>query len=103
MIELTNDYAIYLIMVNLWKGFRQSRLFIPASTVLFGINSLGQPSSAPASEPGIQDNRFLVEEAYNQNFGVVHTFPALLASGTAKTGITASPRNGRFPAMNVTS
>jgi hypothetical protein len=58
-------------MVNLWNGFRQSRLFIPASTVLFGINSLGQPSSAPASEPGIQDNRFLVEEPYNQNFGVV--------------------------------
>ena len=27
--------------------------------------------SQPPSEPGIQDNSFLVEEAYNQNFGVV--------------------------------
>ena len=28
-------------------------------------------TAAPSAEPGIQDNSFLVEEAYNQNFGVV--------------------------------
>src|ERR1051326_6306819 len=30
-----------------------------------------EQSSQASSEPGIQDNSFLVEEAYNQNFGVV--------------------------------
>ena len=42
-----------------------------AAILLFGINCLGQQAAAPAAEPGIQDNSFLVEEAYNQNFGVV--------------------------------
>src|SRR5436190_22726307 len=28
-------------------------------------------SSSQSQQPGIQDNSFLVEEAYNQNFGVV--------------------------------
>jgi hypothetical protein len=31
----------------------------------------GQQSSQASGQPGIQDNSFLVEEAYNQNFGVV--------------------------------
>jgi hypothetical protein len=73
MIELTDDYVLYLIMVNLWRGFSESSLsawLILAMTVLLGPHSLGQ-SAPPASEPGIQDNSFLVEEAYNQNFGVV--------------------------------
>src|SRR5882672_1231189 len=39
--------------------------------VLLGVYAMGQQTSAPAVEPGIQDNSFLVEEAYNQNFGVV--------------------------------
>ena len=74
MVELTYDYVIYLTMVNLWSRIRESRhpgRLILAMTVLFGINSPGQQNSAPAVEPGIQDNSFLVEEAYNQNFGVV--------------------------------
>jgi hypothetical protein len=61
-------------MVNLWNGFRESRrscFFILAVTVLIGVNATSQQSPAPAAEPGIQDNSFLVEEAYNQNFGVV--------------------------------
>jgi len=33
--------------------------------------SAQQQNSQTSSEPGIQDNSFLVEEAYNQNFGVV--------------------------------
>ena len=41
-----------------------------AATVLLGLNCLG-PHPIPAAQPGIQDNCFLVEEAYNQNFGVV--------------------------------
>lgn len=61
-------------MVNLWGRIRESshpRLFILAAILLLGVNSLGQQNAVPAVEPGIQDNSFLVEEAYNQNFGVV--------------------------------
>jgi hypothetical protein len=61
-------------MVNLGSWIRESRnrrCFILAGTLLLSLNSLGQQNPAPAVEPGIQDNSFLVEEAYNQNFGVV--------------------------------
>lgn len=74
MIELTHDYVMYLIMVNSRNGFRQSCLsgcFVLAAILQLSVYSLGQQGPAPASEPGIQDNSFLVEEAYNQNFGVV--------------------------------
>jgi hypothetical protein len=57
-----------------WSQFRESHLprcFILAVTALLGVYAMGQQTSAPAVEPGIQDNSFLVEEAYNQNFGVV--------------------------------
>ncbi len=73
MIELTTDYVIYLIMVDAWGAFREACLsgcFVLAATVLLGLNCLGQ-NPIPAAQPGIQDNSFLVEEAYNQNFGVV--------------------------------
>jgi hypothetical protein len=33
--------------------------------------ALAQQDSASSSQPAIQDNSFLIEEAYNQNFGVV--------------------------------
>ena len=64
---------IYLIMAKLWNGFWEVRHsgFVLAAIVLLGVNSLGQQDPAPAPTPGIQDNSFLVEEAYNQNFGVV--------------------------------
>ncbi|MBZ5598715.1 MAG: transporter [Acidobacteriia bacterium] len=41
--------------------------------VLLCAGAVAQPdaSTAAPSQPGIQDNSFLVEEAYNQNFGVV--------------------------------
>ncbi len=61
-------------MVNIGSWIREScnpRRFILAATVLLGAHALGQQNPAPAVEPGIQDNSFLVEEAYNQNFGVV--------------------------------
>ena len=61
-------------MVNLWSQFRESHLprsFILAAMALLGVYAVAQQTSAPAAEPGIQDNSFLVEEAYNQNFGVV--------------------------------
>ncbi len=61
-------------MVNLRNRIRESchsRRFVLAITLLLGLNSLGQQNPAPAVEPGIQDNSFLVEEAYNQNYGVV--------------------------------
>jgi hypothetical protein len=53
------------------RGNRLPRCFILLLTVLLGGPCLGQQNPAPAVEPGIQDNSFLVEEAYNQNFGVV--------------------------------
>jgi hypothetical protein len=61
-------------MVNFGSWIRESRnlrRFLLAVAVLLGGNSLGEQNPAPAVEPGIQDNSFLVEEAYNQNFGVV--------------------------------
>jgi hypothetical protein len=65
---------IYLIVVNPWNRFRLTRLsgyFALVATVLLGANSLGQQGASTSGPPGIQDNSFLVEEAYNQNFGVV--------------------------------
>jgi len=53
------------------RGSPLPRGFILLLTALLGGPCLGQPNPAPAVEPGIQDNSFLVEEAYNQNFGVV--------------------------------
>jgi hypothetical protein len=50
---------------------RNRRRFILAAILLLSLSSLGQQNPPPAVEPGIQDNSFLVEEAYNQNFGVV--------------------------------
>ena len=47
------------------------RCFALAAAVLLAANSLGQQGASPSDPPGIQDNSFLVEEAYNQNFGVV--------------------------------
>ncbi len=38
--------------------------------IVLGLDCLGQQAPT-AAQPGIQDNSFLVEEAYNQNFGVV--------------------------------
>ena len=61
-------------MVNLRGRIRESclsRCLVLATTVLPAVSSLGQQSPAPAVIQGIQDNSFLVEEAYNQNFGVV--------------------------------
>ena len=53
------------------RGNPLPRCFIlPAHGAVRG-NCLGQQTPAPAVEPGIQDNSFLVEEAYNQNYGVV--------------------------------
>ena len=44
---------------------------LPAILFAWGGNALAQVSPASPSIPSIQDNSFLVEEAYNQNFGVV--------------------------------
>jgi hypothetical protein len=59
-------------MVNsgtrLGAAIRSVRLFLLTIT-LFAVNCSAQQSPSPS--PGIQDNSFLVEEAYNQNFGVV--------------------------------
>ena len=43
------------------------------AVVFFSSLALAQqdPASPPSTQPGIQDNSFLIEEAYNQTFGVV--------------------------------
>ena len=61
-------------MVNSWGGFNGAHVFssfLLLTSVLWSVNSGGQQTAAIASEPGIQDNSFLVEEAYNQELGVV--------------------------------
>ena len=72
-VELTDDHMIYLIMIKLSNRLREARYsgFLLAAMFVLGVNSLGQQDPAPTAAPGIQDNSFLVEEAYNQNFGVV--------------------------------
>jgi hypothetical protein len=65
---------IYLIVVNSTPQLRPALLTICLglyAVVLFCVSSPGQQAPPPSSAPGIQDNSFLVEEAYNQNFGVV--------------------------------
>jgi hypothetical protein len=60
-------------MVDSGKEIREvgcSALVLTA-IILLSLTSLGQQLPPPAAAPGIQDNSFLVEEAYNQNFGVV--------------------------------
>ena len=60
-------------MVDSGKEIREvgcSALVLTA-IILLSVTSLGQQPPPPTAAPGIQDNSFLVEEAYNQNFGVV--------------------------------
>jgi len=60
-------------MVDSGKEIREvgcSALVLTA-IILLSLSSLGQQPPQPTAAPGIQDNSFLVEEAYNQNFGVV--------------------------------
>jgi hypothetical protein len=61
-------------MVNSWGEFREAHVsyaVILLTSILLSGYSQGQQTTAIAAEPGIQDNSFLVEEAYNQEFGVV--------------------------------
>jgi len=57
-----------------WNGFPLTPLsgcYAPVVIVLLCATSFGQQDPSTSGPPGIQDNSFLVEEAYNQNFGVV--------------------------------
>jgi hypothetical protein len=49
----------------------QSSCFVLATIVLVSASSFGQHGPSTGGPADIQDNSFLVEEAYNQNFGVV--------------------------------
>jgi hypothetical protein len=75
-------------------------------TLILGASSLAQDSTSdtppPAKEPIIQDNSFLVEEAYNQNFGVVQHIQTFLRqwishdwaySFTQEWPVDVAPRN----------
>ena len=53
-------------------GWQEARALAFACTFLMcGVALSQQNPPQPNPAPGIQDNSFLVEEAYNQNFGVV--------------------------------
>ena len=54
-------------------GSTIGRFYLVFAVVFFSSLALAQPDSAslPQAQPGIQDNSFLIEEAYNQTFGVV--------------------------------
>lgn len=61
-------------MVNSWGGFHGAHVFcsvVLLASVVLSVRCRGQQTAAIVAEPGIQDNSFLVEEAYNQEFGVV--------------------------------
>lgn len=61
---------IYLIVVNSRHStFRPSHIAI--IIILVCVSSLAQHGPSTPASTDIQDNSFLVEEAYNQNFGVV--------------------------------
>ena len=70
VIELTSDYMIYLIVVNSRCSTLRLR-HLALVIILVCVNSSAQKGSSTAGSTDIQDNSFLVEEAYNQNFGVV--------------------------------
>jgi hypothetical protein len=66
--------VIYLIVVNPASRFHSTLRFgflACVAILLVCANSPGQQGSSTAGPADIQDNSFLVEEAYNQNFGVV--------------------------------
>jgi len=73
-------------MVKSGREFREVRCsaLVLAAIVLLGVNSMGQHDPAPTPAPGIQDNSFLVEEAYNQNFGVVQHISSFTRSFESK-------------------
>src|ERR1044071_2201959 len=48
-----------------------SVLLIGLMVLLFCASALGQAADTASGQPGIQDTSFLMEEAYNQEFGVV--------------------------------
>jgi hypothetical protein len=59
-------------MVNYENRLSGARLPVGlAILVVLGAHAAAQQGSSAPAAPGIQDNSFLVEEAYNQNFGVV--------------------------------
>jgi len=59
--------------------------FVFVVLLLAGAALAQQDSASSASaQPGIQDNSFLIEEAYNQNFGVVQHISSFTRSWNSK-------------------
>src|SRR5689334_6991910 len=56
-------------MWAIWRSFAAA-LLLGTSLVAYA-QATPELESQPVKTPGIQDNSFLVEEAYNQEFGVV--------------------------------
>jgi hypothetical protein len=66
--------------MRLFRSFFGIALLVAASA----LSSLGQQSQPAATEsaPGIQDNSFLVEEAYNQEDGVIQHINSFMRSSS---------------------
>lgn len=60
------------------------RLFFLCSVLLLPVVCLAQepPAAKPAAPAGIQDNSFLIEEAYNQEPGVVQHVHTMMRTGS---------------------
>ena len=63
--------------------------------LLFCVKNFAQ--SQPSSQPGIQDNSFLVEEAYNQNSGVVQHISSFTRFWNSKDWVYSFTQEWPFP------
>jgi Putative MetA-pathway of phenol degradation len=69
-LKLNFNFNIEAAMIPRFRSSLPSFL-LSAILVLPGASLGAQSSESPAAEPSIQDNGFLIEEAYNQEAGVV--------------------------------
>jgi len=82
------------------SGFFRS-LFLVGLALL--LPSLGYAEPASETTPPIQDNSFLIEEAYNQEFGVVQHTSTLTRLWNRKDWIYTFTQEWPAPAIPATS
>ena len=105
VIELTQDYVIYLTVVNHMERLSTESSF-RCSILLaddLGPRLPGPAGPHVAAQPGIQDNSFLVEEAYNQNFGVVQHISSFTRFFDSKDWNYTFTQEWPVPGVNATS
>jgi hypothetical protein len=105
--------AIFRQLVALlpWRRRRSRKrtvtLLFTIIAAAFSLSLFAQTGSAqtpPAEAPSqIQDNSFLIEEAYNQDPGVVQHIQTFARATRGDGWVTRSPRNGRRRTSNTSS